>query len=62
MSKVIPPGGKTTCRRNLYPAVEHLRWEFRRRHLKIGAITRQICFEILHSQGPVKLAGGEAST
>ncbi len=56
MSKVSPP------RENALPAelasvVEHLRWEFRRRHLMIGTITQPVCFEILHSLGPLKLAG-----
>jgi hypothetical protein len=55
MSAKIPPWWENDMPPALVPAVEHLRTEFRGGHFKNGELTQQICFEILHFQGPVKL-------
>jgi hypothetical protein len=55
MAGKIPPWWENDMPAELLSAVEHLRTEFRGDHFKNGEVTRQICFEILHFQGPVEL-------
>jgi hypothetical protein len=55
MAEIIPPWGGNDMPAGLVSAVDHLRTEFRGGHFKNGEITQQICFEILHFQGPVEL-------
>jgi hypothetical protein len=55
MAEIIPPSWENDMPPTLVPAVKHLRTEFRGGDFKNGEITQQICFEILHFQGPVEL-------